>query len=197
MKLVVLVLVLAGCTGTAEPTTTSTTEAPTTTTSTTTTTTTAPTTTTTLAETTTTAPPPPAITSDGGEYTITWSSLPSTPFYSPPAEGSPDPFFHIHTNPSVDGFFLSFEMYTSGYGALWTGELGEVEIHCYEPVPGPNSTGICPHFVPPGGSADLNADFMAMGSITINQLDESGYDIVVNELIFTDGSYIVGLHMQG
>ena len=192
------ILALSACTGAAADSTTTTSTPVTTTTTSTTTTTIAPTTTTTVVTTTaTTAPAPPAITSDGGEYTITWTSLSSTPFYSPPAEGSSDPFFHIHTNPSVDGFFLSFEMYTTGYGALWTGEPGDVEILCYEPVPGPNSTGICPHFVPPDGAADLNADFMATGSITINQLDENGYDIVVNELVFTDGSYIVGLHMTG
>ena len=123
--------------------------------------------------------------------------MPSTPFYSPADPGSDDPFFHIHTNANRDGFFLAFEMYTTGYGGLWTGELGEMAISCAEPLPGANSTGIRVHFVPEPGGEDLNGDFTATATITITQLDDAGYNILVEELSFSDGSSIVGLHMTG
>lgn len=154
----------------------------------------APTTTTTVAATTTMEPEPP-ISEDDGVYSIVWESV-ATPFWSPNAGTTDDPYIFIHTSPEDDGFFFSLEMYTTGYGALWQGELGDVDVICNEGAPGPNSTGICPHFDPDGGG-DRAADFATTGSITINQLAAEGYDIVVNELLFSDGSTISSFHMVG
>lgn len=153
---------------------------------------------TTAKATTTTAPPEPALTSDGSSYTIVWESV-DAPFWSPAVKSDPDPFYFIHTFPDADGFYFSIEMYTTGYGALWQGQLGDVEIICDEAPPAPNSTGICPHLDPdgPGPIGDLNADFAAIGSITIDQLDETGYDITVNEIIFSDGSTIESFSLTG
>lgn len=183
----------AGSTPTTTPTVPSTTVASTTSAA---PTTTSPaTTTTTVAATTTTMAPEPPITEDEGVYSIVWESV-ANPFWSPTAGTADDPYFFIHTSPDDDGFFFSLEMYTTGYGALWQGELGDVDVICNEAAPGPNSTGICPHFDPDGGG-DLAADFATTGSITINRLDTDGYDIVVNELLFSDGSQISSFHMVG
>lgn len=154
-------------------------------------------TTTTMAATTTTAGEP-ALSQDGSVYMIDWSAV-SGPFWDPSAGTADSPFFFIHTQPDVDGFYFGLEMYTTGYGALWQGELGDVAIICNEAAPGPNSTGICPHFDPdgPGPLGNLNADFGATGSITINQLDDGGYDIVINEVVFSDGSTIASFTLTG
>ncbi|GMQ86023.1 MAG: hypothetical protein BMS9Abin07_1595 [Acidimicrobiia bacterium] len=148
--------------------------------------------------TTTAAPAEPPLAKDGENYTITWASV-TNPLWDPNAGSDADPFFFIHTQPDVDGFFFSLEMFTTGYGALWQGELGDVDIICDEAAPAPNSTGICPHFDPDGSGpiGDLNADFAATGSITINQLDAGGYDITVNEIAFSDGSTIGSFEMTG
>ncbi len=174
-----------------------TTVAPTTTTVAETTSTAAPVTTTTEATTTTSAPEP-ALVNDGGTYSIVWTNV-ANPFWDPSAGTADDPFFFIHTSPDRDGFFFSLEMFTTGYGALWQGELGEVAIICNEAPPAPNSTGICPHFDPDGSGplGDLNTDFSAAGTITINQLDNDGYDIVVNEVTFSDGSTIGSFQLVG
>jgi hypothetical protein len=136
---------------------------------------------------------------NGNEYTITWAALPQVAFYDPSAGSAADPFFHIHTHPATDGFFFAFELYTTGYGALWTGQLGTFDISCAEPPPAPNSTGICPHFDAdgPGGGSDLGADGKATGSVTINKVDDSGYEIVVNALAFSDGSTIKPFTLSG
>ncbi len=89
-------------------------------------------------------------------------------------------------------------MYTTGYGALWTGELGDVDVSCMEAVPGANSTGICPYFDPDGpGGVAVKSAFVATGSITINQLDDNGYDIVVNEIVHPGGTTIAGFQLTG
>ncbi len=155
---------------------------------------------TTAAPTTTSAVEPgPAISLDGTTYTIDWAALPTTPFYDPSAGSDADPFFHIHTDGAGDGFFFAFEMFTTGYGALWTGETGAFPLGCAEPAPAPNSTGICLHFDPdgPGAATDLNADFAATGSITIDRLDADGYDIAVGQLTFSDGTTIAPFTMAG
>ena len=151
-----------------------------------------------MVATTTTAAPEPPLTESDGTFSILWSSV-SNPFWSSSAGSAADPFFFIHTFPDVDGFYFSLEMYTTGYGALWQGELGDVDIICNEAAPAPNSTGICPHFDPdgPGPLGDLNADFTATGSITITKLDDDGYEIVVNEVVFSDGSRIDAFQLTG
>lgn len=196
----VFALILAACAGAGGETTTTTTTD--------TTSTAAFTTTTAASETSTTANATeqaastlavePVLSNDEGTYSIVWASA-TTPFWDPNAGSAADPFFFIHTMPAADGFYFSLEMYTTGYGALWRGELGDVEIICNEASPAPNSTGICPHFDPdgPGPLGDLNADFAATGSITINQLDEGGYDIVVDEIMFSDGSSIAAFQLVG
>ncbi len=140
--------------------------------------------TTTAAPTTTTKAPPLAIEDD--VVTIDWSALGAEPFYSP-ASGGGDPFFHIHTAPETDGFFLSLEMYTTGYGQEWTGETGTFDISCDDAS---SSTGICPYFDVDGPGPDpvKGSDFMTTGSLTIIQLDGDGYEIVVHELTFSDGT---------
>ena len=139
----------------------------------------------------TTVPAPSGMTVTDTGFAIDWSALAAKPFFA--LSVHLDEFFHIHTDPELDGFFLSFELYTT-YGPTWTGEMGTFEINCSAA-----STGICVHFDPDGAGplGDLNADFGAGGMMTINQLDESGYDIVVDELIFSDGTTITGLHMVG
>ncbi len=140
---------------------------------------------------TTVAEPVSALLPTATGFAIDWSALTAVPFYG--ETGGADPFFNIHSFPASDGFFVSLELYTV-YGSEWSGELGTFDIGC-----SPTSTGICAHFDPdgPGPIADLGADFLATGSVTINQLDADGYDIVVDELIFSDGTEITGLHMVG
>lgn len=141
--------------------------------------------------TTTVAEPASAITPTDGGFAIDWSALGTAPFYA--EVGGGDPYFNIHNFPESDGFFFSLELYTV-YGSTWSGELGTFDIGC-----APASTGICAHFDPdgPGPLGNLGADFLATGSVTINQLDAEGYDIVVDELVFSDGTTITGLHLVG
>ena len=149
-----------------------------------------------LAPSTTDAPEsPPALDLSGDAVMINWDNLPSTPFFSP-AGGGTDPLFLIHTNPATDGFFLSFEMYTTGYGREWTGEIGTFAISCVDAV---NSTGICPYFDPDGPGPDpvKGDDFATTGLVTIVQLDADGFEIIVHELIFSDGTIFNEFTMTG
>lgn len=148
---------------------------------------------TTAAPTTTAAAAPLQVVDD--VVTVDWNALTATPFYATPDGGS-DPFFHIHTTPDVDGFFLSFELYTTGYGQEWTGETGTFDISCDNPT---SSTGICPYFDPdgPGPEPVKGSDFQTTGSLTINQLDEDGYEIVVHTLTFTDGTTFAEFTITG
>ncbi|MDW3219187.1 MAG: hypothetical protein R8F63_11305 [Acidimicrobiales bacterium] len=139
-------------------------------------------------------PPPddPALVVDGNTLTVNWDAV--TPTFIPPAAGSADPFFHIHSSNAVDGFYLSFEMYTV-WGGAWTGETGTFEIGCNDQVA---DSGICVHFIPVSAEGnDLGADFGATGTVTINQLDESGYDLVVSGLTFSDGTTFADFAMVG
>lgn len=141
-----------------------------------------------------TTTPGSALGQDGNAYTIDWSALSGPAFFAPPVAGSGDPFFHIHSDGATDGFFFSLELYTTGYGPLWTGQLGTFPLGCAA-----DSTGICVHFDPdgPGPTGDLNANFAATGSITINQLDASGYSIDVGQITFSDGSVIKPFSLAG
>ena len=185
---------LAGATTTTAPGTTTTvattTTAATATTAATTTTAAATTTsaTTTTAATTTTEPPDPAITIDGTTVTINPDAL-VPPFFAAPASGSSDPYWHFHTTPAQDGFFLAVEAYTTGYGVASTGELGTYPIECTTA-----GTGICVHFDQdgPGPAGDVGADFLATGSITFDLLEPGSYDITLENLAFTDGTTIPG-----
>lgn len=121
----------------------------------------------------------------GDLVVVDWSALPSTPYFEPDAGGD-DPYFHIHTNPESDGFFLSFELHTV-WGEAWTGQTGTFDITCSNPG---TSTGICPYFDAdgPGPEPVIGDDFGASGSMTIVQLDDTGYEIVVHQLLFSDGT---------
>ena len=111
------------------------------------------------------------------------------PFYSPPQAGSADPFYHVHTNPAVDGFFLSIEAYTTAYGPGWTGQLGTFEIDCSE-----GGTGICVHFDPdgPGPTPSAGSKFDVRGSITFERLDATGYTVILMDVVFSEGFTIPG-----
>ncbi len=137
-------------------------------------------------ETTSTTEPASAIDLSGDKVLINWGSLASEPYYAPPSSGA-DPFYHIHTDPDIDGFFLSFELYTTGYGNEWTGETGTFDISCSSATA---STGICPYFDPdgPGPIEVLGSDFAATGSMTIVHLDGDGYELIVHDLVFSDGT---------
>ena len=150
-------------------------------------------TTTTAAEETTTtveeAAAPALAMGEGTAFLIDWSALSSPAFFS--FMDGESPFWFIHTEePEGEGFF-SLEMYTTGYGPTWTGELGTFDIDCSE-----GGTGICVHLVKPGTDTDLGADFAVTGTVTINQLDEAGYDLVV-DATFSDGTTISGLEISG
>ncbi|GJM37370.1 MAG: hypothetical protein DHS20C19_07370 [Acidimicrobiales bacterium] len=134
----------------------------------------------------------PALVVDGNTVTVNWDAV--TPTFIPPAAGSADPFFHIHSSNAVDGFYLSFEMYTV-WGGAWTGETGTFAIGCNDQVA---DSGICVHFIPVSADGnDLGADFGATGSVTINQLDDSGYDLAVSGLTFSDGTTFDDFVMLG
>ena len=109
-------------------------------------------------------------------------------YYAPPVPGSPDPFYHIHTTPAVDGFFLSIEAYTV-YGTQWTGQLGTFEIDCS--VAG---TGICVHFDPdgPGPAVDLGSDFSGSGQITFTLLETGAFEVTLANVAFAQGTVIPG-----
>jgi hypothetical protein len=135
---------------------------------------------------------PPALDMSGESVTVNWAA--TNPTYIPDAGGADDPFFQIHTSNEVDGFYLNFELFTV-WGSAWTGETGTFPIGCNDPV---NDTGICVHFVPDSEEGvNLGADFGATGTITINQLDATGYDLVVSGLTFSDGTTFEDFSMVG
>jgi len=106
----------------------------------------------------------------------------------PPASGSSDPFYHIHTTPAVDGFFLSIEAYTV-YGPKWTGQLGVFAIDCTQ-----TGTGICVHFDPDGSGPmpDLGKDFKVSGEITFTALSTTAFDVTLRNVKFSNGTTIAG-----
>lgn len=119
-----------------------------------------------------------------------WTDLVGTPYFAyDDARDPDDPYWHVHTNPAADGFFLSLEMFTTGYGSAWEGETGTFAIDCSE-----QGSGICVHFNPEGplAAGDLGADFAVTGQVDVDQLDESGYSLVLTDVIFSDGSTIPG-----
>ncbi|MEM7140155.1 MAG: hypothetical protein AAF548_03920 [Actinomycetota bacterium] len=135
-------------------------------------------------------PAPVALDDSGAQIAVDWGAM--SDVYLPNAGGASDPFFHIHSDNAAHDFYLSFEMYTV-WGGGWTGELGTFPISCNDPL---NDTGICVHYVPAGGT-DLGADFGATGTVTINQLDDGGYDVLVAGLTFTDGTTFADFSMTG
>ena len=124
---------------------------------------------------------------------LDWSQV--NPTYLPNTGPASDPFFHIHTSNELDGFYLSFELYTM-WGQGWTGETGDFEISCLDQN---SDTGICVHFDPdgPGPMGDIAADFGATGQVTITALDNGMYDVSVHSLRFTDGTEFAPFDMTG
>ncbi len=123
-------------------------------------------------------------------YEVSWEELVGAPYYAYDDVRDPDdPFWHVHTNPEADGFFLSLEMFTTGYGSGWEGETGTHAVDCSEA-----GTGICLHFNPDGPlqDGDLGGDFAVTGNIRIDQLDDRGYALVLTDIAFSDGSTIPG-----
>ncbi len=134
---------------------------------------------------TTEPPPPPRV------FELDWSKLTLPTFFAYDDQTNPeDPFWYVHNQPT-EGFFLSLEMYTTGFGSAWTGETGTFELSCTD-----GGTGICIHFDPDGDGeafADLNLDFAATGTIEITALDEKdGYDLALDGVTFSDGTTIAG-----
>ena len=78
-----------------------------------------------------------------------------------------DPFWHIHTQ--QDDTFISLELYTA-YGPSWTGELGTFPLDCNVPW------GLCLIFDPDGAGPEPVL-MWGTGEITIDRLDEGGYDV--------------------
>jgi len=130
--------------------------------------------------------PEPAIDTSGDAVVINWDAVAGT--YIPGAGPADDPFFHIHSNTNPDGFFLGIELYTV-YGPGWTGETGTFDVDC-------GGTGICVH-LSIGDGPDLGADFLASGQVTINQLDDTGYNVDVSGLRFSDGTVVADLTLVG
>ena len=123
----------------------------------------------------------------GGVATINPDALAPLVFV-PPVAGSADPFYHIHTTPGTDGFFLSIVADTK-YGPKWTGQLGTFAIECT-----PAGTGICVHFDPdgPGPLPNLGKDFKASGLVTFTALSAGGFDVTVENARFSDGTTVAG-----
>lgn len=137
----------------------------------------------------TTAPPEPAIEVSGdGVVTVDWAALSATPFFAAPVASASDPFFLIHSDPATDGFFLSIEAYTV-YGTAWTGQTGQFEVGC-----APSASGICMYLDVdgPGAIPVAGSNFDATGSVTIVQLDESGYEVILENIVFSEGYSIPG-----
>lgn len=81
-----------------------------------------------------------------------------------------DPFWHLHTEQA--NTFISLELYTA-YGPSWTGETGTFPLDCNQPW------GLCLIF-DPDGTGPAPVIMWGTGEITINQMDESGYDVTFN-----------------
>jgi hypothetical protein len=82
-------------------------------------------------------------------------------------ENGGDPFWHIHTQ--QDDTFISLELYTA-YGPSWTGETGAFPLDCNVPW------GLCLLFDPDGAGPEPVL-MWGNGEITIDRLDEGGYDV--------------------
>ncbi len=104
-------------------------------------------------------------------WRIDWSTL--TPAYS--IEGTADaPIYTIFNNPAADRMEFTLVLSTTDADGPWPGGLGTFPLTCT-----PDRKGICLTFAPPG-AVDQNPGFAGTGTVTINQLDEDGYDVVIN-----------------
>lgn len=122
---------------------------------------------------------------DDGSVVIDWESLEGVSF-SAPVPSATDPLFFVHNDPARDGFFLGLEAYTV-YGAGWTGQLGTFAIDC-------EANGICLHFDPDGDGPgiDLGFDFAATGTIEFVRADIDGFEAILTDVAFSDGTTIPG-----
>jgi hypothetical protein len=134
---------------------------------------------------TTVAGAPALAINDAGEVAIDWTTVTQVSFLAP-VPNATDPLFFVHNEPIADGFYFGLEAYTV-FGAGWTGQLGTFDIDC-------EFNGICLHFDPdgPGPQIDAGFDFLATGTIEFVRADLDGFEAVLTDVAFTDGTTIPG-----
>lgn len=134
---------------------------------------------------TTVAGVPAVAINDAGEVSIDWTAVTQVSYLAP-VPNATDPLFFVHNEPNADGFYLGLEAYTL-FGAGWTGQLGTFDIDC-------EFNGICLHFDPdgPGPGIDAGFDFRATGTIEFVQADLDGFEAILSDVSFTDGTTIPG-----
>jgi hypothetical protein len=134
---------------------------------------------------TTVAGAPALAINDAGEVRIEWAGVTQVSYLAP-VPNATDPLFFVHNEPNTDGFYLGLEAYTV-FGAGWTGQLGTFAIDC-------ENNGICLHFDPdgPGPAIDAGFDFLASGTIEFVQADLDGFEAILTDVAFTDGTTIPG-----
>ena len=99
-----------------------------------------------------------------------------------------------------DGPYLGVFLRQNTDGEGWNGELGEQAVDC-----SPGAGGICVIFAPPGErhpfrefaeDGAIDADFDVTGTVDILELDQDGYDIIV-DVEFSDGTRLEDLQLAG
>ncbi len=135
------------------------------------------------------APQGPALVMANGLVTIDWDQIGAPAFYLLPDPNSDDPLYHTHNVAAVDGYLLSLQFFTV-YGSAWTGQTGTFPLNCNDPA----STGLCVYLdVDAGGPIpQFGTGFDVSGTVTIERLDETGYRVILETVVFTEGYTIVG-----
>ncbi len=136
-----------------------------------------------------TAPSGAALEMANGLVTINWDQIGAPAFYLLPDPNSDDPLCHIHNVAAVDGFLLSLQFFTV-YGSAWTGQTGTFPLNCNDPA----STGLCVYLdVDASGQIpQFGTGFDVTGTVTIVRLDGTGYRIILESVVFSEGYTIVG-----
>ena len=109
-----------------------------------------------------------------GVVTITVDPAALEPLYYAFNQNGSDPLWQLHTDQS--DLFISVELYTV-YGQGWTGQLGTFAVDC-------TANGICVYLDVDGEGGTGVLGPAATGQITIDQLDESGYDVTLMGVAF-------------
>ena len=109
-------------------------------------------------------------TGGGGTVPVTINNECLAPLFYDFNPNGGDPFWHIHTQ--QDDTFISLELYTV-YGPSWDGDTGTFPLDCNQPW------GLCLLF-DPDGTGPAPIVMWGSGSITIDRLDEGGYDVTFN-----------------
>ena len=136
-----------------------------------------------------TAPAGPALEMANGLVSINWDQIGAPAFYLLPDPNSDDPLYHIHNVSAVDGFLLSLQFFTV-YGSAWTGQTGTFPVNCNDLA----STGLCVYLDVDGSGPipQFGTGFDVTGTVTIERLDETGYRVILESVVFTEGYTIVG-----